>query len=39
MQPGDGVDRETEWLLQRRADGMSQQTIADFIGFDPGNGL
>ena len=32
MQLSDGVDRETEWLLQRRAAGMSQQTIADLIG-------
>ena len=32
MQPGDGIDRETDWLLQQRANGLSQQTIADLIG-------
>ena len=32
MQSGDGIDRENDWLLQRRADGLSQQTIADLIG-------
>ena len=31
MQPGDGIDRETEWFLQQRANGLSQQEIADLI--------
>ena len=31
MQPGDGIDRETDWLLQQRANGVSQQDIGDLI--------
>ena len=31
MQHGDGIDRETDWLLQQRANGVSQQDIGDLI--------